>query len=177
MIPDNIDQQNIPLSALFRFAGQPVNFKILRELNRKPQSPTTLSNGFHEPRNSISTRLSKLKKLGFVDYDRRGRNHVYSIRSPLPTIQHELILELIEIDHTDPERSLDELSHSEELSEETLNEIQEIQKERFQTKLALMASYLGHPGLVSVGQEQEILKSKIEQLDNELDRLKHSNRR
>jgi DNA-binding transcriptional ArsR family regulator len=171
MIPESIDPTDVPLSALFRFAGQVVNFKILRELSDSSATPTDLANLVDAPRSTISDQLSKLRTLGFVTFRKRGRQHHYRVPDELPTLQHELIMELIKVDHTDPDRDFAELPDRDPRSDDVVETIREKQTERFKTRLALLVSDYPHPGL-SLNTKKESLKQKLNQLDREIRDLK-----
>lgn len=166
--PDD-DFETIPLSILFRRAGEPTKYKILTKLNQRDATPSELSDTLKIRRSNITSQLSDLRELGFVDYQRQGRNHRYSIREPLPTFRHELILEMIDLDPTDPDRKFP--GKTEQNPEEIKRKLQKTKRKRLRKKLQLWATYLDHPGLTSPNPTRKKLKEQIKNLTRKINRF------
>lgn len=169
-----VEPESIPLAVLLRYVGQPANFKIIKQLTKGRATPTELAEILNCPRTNITSQLLILRKLGLVDYQQDGLYHQYFILRSLPTLQHELIVDLVKLDDSDPEQ--DPLKDDEEadlpvLDKETRDKIKQKQSERFRKKLSLLASYWGHPGLTSAGQRQEKIRSEIKEIDREIHQL------
>ncbi|MFB6344910.1 MAG: ArsR/SmtB family transcription factor [bacterium] len=170
MSSSNIDPEKIPLAALFRHAGQPTKYKILSALDRRDQTPSELSDSLGITRSNITSQMSDLRDLGFIDYEIEGRNHRYSIRDPLPSVDHKSILERISSDQTDPDRKLK--SGAPQEPEKINRKIQETKKQRLKKNLQLWVSYLDHPGLTSPNSTRQQLRDQINNLNRDLSRLR-----
>lgn len=171
---EDIDTDSITMPLLFRHAGQPTKFRILSVLSNQKATPTQLSNRLSLNRSNITSQLSELRELGFVDYQKLGRRHRYSVREPLPTQRHELVIDLIDLEPGDPEKDPLKKTEREHSNEKIRRKIRQKKTERFHNKLKLWASFLDHPGLTSPGYTQKKLQDKIEEIDREIRKLQLS---
>lgn len=87
---------------LMDFVSGEANFKILRLLHEKPMYAGELGQRLSADDRAIRVHLHNLRKRDFVEYEKNGRKHLYSIKAPFASPAHELLISMVAI--SDPVR-------------------------------------------------------------------------
>jgi predicted transcriptional regulator len=168
---DEQDMSGFSLAVLFRRVGESVNFKLLRSLTHSSYMPNELGELHNMSKSKVSNQLGKLRRLGFVSWKKPvnedGRHRLYSIRCPLPTAQHEILIQMIKIDVTDPDQNFQKERERAAEKKKLQEKIQKKTKQLFRTKLNLLAAGTQLP-VGMMGREQKKLWHQIKELENEI---------
>ena len=155
----------------FRLVGESVNFKLLRSLTRSSYMPNELGELHNMNKSKVSNQLAQLRRLGFVSWkkpvDADGRHRLYSIRRPLPTAQHEILIQMIKIDVTDPDQNFQKKPERAVTEKRLPEKIQKKTKQLFRAKLNLLAAGTQLP-VGMMGKEQKKLWQQIKELEKEI---------
>ena len=89
-------EEEFRTARLFRVLGNPLRYKLLQELQRGPNTPTTLAKRVHRPLPAVSRALGILHWVGLVHYKTEGPCVIYSL--PFPDVstllQHGVVFTL-----------------------------------------------------------------------------------
>ncbi|MFP4687393.1 MAG: ArsR/SmtB family transcription factor [bacterium] len=170
---------DVCLAELLRGVGSPVRFRMLRALSRNSYTPTVLGRLCDMNKFRTSNHLGILRDLGFVDWSNAGdkddRHRLYYICDPLPSIQHEILVDLIRIDQSEP-KDIEKEARKEAFKQKALREkIEEKTKELFWNRMGLLLSSTQLP-VGMMGKEQKRLRERIRELKLELKHLTAENR-
>lgn len=93
---------------LMDLASGEVNFKILRLLHEKPMYAGELGERLSSDDRAVRVHLHHLRQNGFIDYEKKGRQHLYAVKTPFESATHEIVMRLVAL--ADPVRKRGENS-------------------------------------------------------------------
>ncbi|MFB6347166.1 MAG: ArsR/SmtB family transcription factor [bacterium] len=150
---------------LMELAAGDVNFRILRSLHDKPLYAGDLSERLNVHIRTIRVHLHRLRTNDFLAYDQDGRKHLYHIKTPFESTEHELIITLVSL--ADPVKKRGENQERLDVADASLV-AQKIQKGYWTTLIKGVYRALVHQG--SIG-ELKKLRRELEKISNRADRL------
>lgn len=142
-----------------------VNFKILRSLHDKPLYAGDLAQRLSANVLTIRVHLHRLRNHNFVDYKKTGRKHLYHIKTPFESTEHELLMTLITL--AEPIKKRGEDNQPLDVSESDF-EGQKTQKNYWTTLIKGVYKVLVHQGSIA---EQKKLRAELNEISNRVDNL------
>jgi DNA-binding transcriptional ArsR family regulator len=159
--------EDIEVRKLLELVSGDVNFKILRILHDKPMYSGDLSGRLNVNIKTIRVHLHRLRENNFVDFEKDGRRHIYSILIPFETPVHELIMALVAMADPIKKRGEDD----EPIPVETIesNRLRDAQAEYWTTLLSgIVENFFKHGSFA----HQKQLDQQLDKIKDRIQRLK-----
>ncbi|GEM_PF-5283402 len=166
------DFEGVRLRSMLKALGGRIKFKIIQQLDKSPAYPKELAAEFNLSRSDVSQHLKELRKLGFVEWDHPldddDRFRLYQIQQPLPSLKHQVLIELLS---TAEEEELEQREESKVEERAALQkQIEAKKREKLRTTLKAIAAHTQLPAGM-FGRAQQELRNELRELKDEIARL------